>query len=97
MRQSPFNVCGVRRISSETCSLCELVSCETLSTVVRDIAVLISELLSICVAHLCKCCLFVLLICASAVFSCYTHFLFSGIFWNKESFSVILLVGLFSP
>ncbi|GBM06128.1 hypothetical protein AVEN_265185-1 [Araneus ventricosus] len=56
MRLSALNVCGVRRISLESCSLCELVSCETLSAVVRAIAVIVRDLLSACTANLCKCC-----------------------------------------
>ncbi|GBM85522.1 hypothetical protein AVEN_53124-1 [Araneus ventricosus] len=85
MRQSSSHVCGVRRNSLETCSLCELVSCETLSAVVRAIAVIVSDLLSACTANLCKCCFF-----------CYLRFVFSGIFDNKASLSIILLVGLFT-
>ncbi|GBN41942.1 hypothetical protein AVEN_211263-1 [Araneus ventricosus] len=57
-----------------------------MSAFVHAIAVLISELLSVCVANLCKCC-----------FYCYPSSVFYGIFENKVSFSVILLVGLFSP
>ncbi|GBN64155.1 hypothetical protein AVEN_175037-1 [Araneus ventricosus] len=54
---------------------CDLVSCLTLSGIVRAIAVSISELLSVHVSNLCKCC-----------FSCYQCFVFSGIFENKVSF-----------
>ncbi|GBN23054.1 hypothetical protein AVEN_270336-1 [Araneus ventricosus] len=82
MRQSPLNVCGNRRISLETC---ELVSCETLIAIVRAIAVIVSDLLSACTANLCKCCS-----------NCYLSFAFSGILENETSFSVNLLVGLFS-
>ncbi|GBM07409.1 hypothetical protein AVEN_26482-1 [Araneus ventricosus] len=46
MRQSSLNFCGVRRISLETSSLCELVSCETLSAIVRTIAVIVRDFLS---------------------------------------------------
>ncbi|GBM18345.1 hypothetical protein AVEN_127799-1 [Araneus ventricosus] len=72
MRQSFLNVCGVRRISLETCSRCELVSCEILSSIVHSIDVIDSDLLSTCTANLCKCC-----------FYCHLRFVFSGIFQNK--------------
>ncbi|GBN92583.1 hypothetical protein AVEN_44244-1 [Araneus ventricosus] len=55
MRQSSLNVYGIRRISLETCSFCELVSCEELSAIVRAIAVIVSNLLSVCTANLWQC------------------------------------------
>ncbi|GBN74624.1 hypothetical protein AVEN_157315-1 [Araneus ventricosus] len=86
MRQSSLNGFGVRRISLESCSHCELVSCLMLSAIVRAITVIVHDLLSSGVVNLRKCC-----------YSCYLRFVFSGIFENKASFSIILLVGLFSP
>ncbi|GBL98947.1 hypothetical protein AVEN_227471-1 [Araneus ventricosus] len=41
MRQSSLNVFEVRIISLETCSLCELVSCETLSAFVPAITAIV--------------------------------------------------------
>ncbi|GBN95618.1 hypothetical protein AVEN_206714-1 [Araneus ventricosus] len=83
MRQSSLEIL---RSSVETCSLCELVSCETPSAIVLDLAVHISESLSSCTSNLCKCC-----------FHCYLRFVFSGIFENKASFTINLLLELFSP
>ncbi|GBN47025.1 hypothetical protein AVEN_124041-1 [Araneus ventricosus] len=86
MRQSSLNVCRVRRISMGTCFLCELFNCETLSAIVRAIAVIVRDLLSACTSNLCKCCVY-----------CYLCFVFSRIFDNQESFTIKLLVELFSP
>ncbi|GBN95201.1 hypothetical protein AVEN_101124-1 [Araneus ventricosus] len=76
-----------------------------MSAIENALNVIISESLSVSVARSesaitvtgSNLCLFVLLICASAVYFCYLRFVFSGIFKHKVSFSVILLVGLFSP
>ncbi|GBM95054.1 hypothetical protein AVEN_117615-1 [Araneus ventricosus] len=84
MRQSSLNDCGVRIISLETCSLSELVSCQTLSAIVPAIAVIDRDLLPACNANLCKCC-----------FCLYLRFVFSGIFKNKVSFTVICLLDYF--
>ncbi|GBM75685.1 hypothetical protein AVEN_87377-1 [Araneus ventricosus] len=75
MRQSSLNICGIRRISLDSCSHCDLVSRLTLSATVRAITVIISYLPSAHAANLCKCCL-----------SCYLCFVFSGIFGNKASY-----------
>ncbi|GBN66765.1 hypothetical protein AVEN_230364-1 [Araneus ventricosus] len=68
-------------LSLEFYPLCELVSCEPPSGIERAVVFLISELLSVCVANLCECC-----------FSCYLHFVFSGIFEDKVLFSVTCLL-----
>ncbi|GBO46160.1 hypothetical protein AVEN_160764-1 [Araneus ventricosus] len=51
-----WNAFGLQRISLQSCSHCELVSCLTLRVIVRTITVIISDLLSACVANLRKCC-----------------------------------------
>ncbi|GBL73127.1 hypothetical protein AVEN_159215-1 [Araneus ventricosus] len=60
MKQSSLNVFGVPRMSLESCSLCELVSCETLSAIVRANTVIICDLLSAGVVNFCKCRVFLL-------------------------------------
>ncbi|GBM03938.1 hypothetical protein AVEN_185431-1 [Araneus ventricosus] len=65
---------SLRNLSLELYPLCELVSCQTPSGFESAVAARISELLSVCVAILCKCC-----------FSCYLRFVFSRIFGNKIS------------
>ncbi|GBO38740.1 1-phosphatidylinositol 4,5-bisphosphate phosphodiesterase gamma-1, partial [Araneus ventricosus] len=76
------NVFGLARWEFYT--LCELVSCRILSSI-ESAAVLITELLFVCTANLCRCCFpFARALC------------FLELFENEMSFSVILLVGLFS-
>ncbi|GBO21447.1 hypothetical protein AVEN_201526-1 [Araneus ventricosus] len=50
------------------------------------VTVITNELLSVCAANLCK------IYC-----SCYLCYLFSCMFVNKPSFSIILRAGLFTP
>ncbi|GBM59087.1 hypothetical protein AVEN_169033-1 [Araneus ventricosus] len=76
-----------------------------LSAIESALIVVISDLLTVCVAKSesakmllpVNCCLFTLLICARSIVSCYLCYVFSCIFVNKPSFSIILRVGLFTP
>ncbi|GBL97202.1 hypothetical protein AVEN_144634-1 [Araneus ventricosus] len=81
---SPLDCERLWNLSLEFCPLCELVNCLKSSGIESAVAVLISELPSVCVANLCKCCS-----------SCFLCFVFSGIFENKVLFSVTCLLDCF--
>ncbi|GBO22344.1 hypothetical protein AVEN_207420-1 [Araneus ventricosus] len=76
-----------------------------LSAIESAVIVVISDLLTVCVAKSdstelllpVSCCLFTLLICARSIVSCYPCYVFSCVFVNKPSFSIILGIGLFPP
>ncbi|GBM71831.1 hypothetical protein AVEN_159951-1 [Araneus ventricosus] len=76
-----------------------------LRAIERAVIVVISDLLTVCVAKSQSAelllpvnwCLFTLLICAISIVSCYLCYVFSSTFVNRPSFSIILRVGLFTP
>ncbi|GBN43072.1 hypothetical protein AVEN_201040-1 [Araneus ventricosus] len=76
-----------------------------LRAIENAVIVVISDLMTVCVAKYqstelllpLNCCLFTLLICARSMVFCYLCYVFSCIFVNKSSFSIILHDGLFTP
>ncbi|GBM71019.1 hypothetical protein AVEN_56659-1 [Araneus ventricosus] len=76
-----------------------------LSAIESAVIVVISELLTVCVAKSqsaelllpVNCYLFTLLICARSIVSRYLCYVFSCTFVKELSFSIILSVGLFTP
>ncbi|GBL89618.1 hypothetical protein AVEN_104588-1 [Araneus ventricosus] len=76
-----------------------------LSAIECAVIVVISDLLSVCVAKSqsaelllpVNCCLFTLLFGIISIVPCYLCYVFSCTFVNKPSFSIILRVGLFKP
>ncbi|GBM39965.1 hypothetical protein AVEN_70438-1 [Araneus ventricosus] len=98
-----LSVDRLERLWSFVCS--EIYKDGELSGIESAVIVVISDLLTVCVAKSqsielllpVNCYLFAMLICERSIVSCYLCFVFSCIFVNKPSFSIILLFGLFTP
>ncbi|GBM49790.1 hypothetical protein AVEN_266125-1 [Araneus ventricosus] len=82
-----------------------VVRARKLSAIESAVIVVISDVLTACVAKSqsaelllsVSCSLFTLLICAISIVSCYLCYVFSYTFVNKPPFSIILRVRLFTP